>query len=548
MNRTALNAILLSSLSLAACVEAPELGGAEQGAGIGSGDRGNGRAWMGTLADTFAGVSNGRGFSTDLIATTGETFDVVANPAAPGDGTCLTATINGVTQTCAASAFIGKVLPAAGGKWLRIDDARTYASAYTNDPVTGYKLSYGSSANGPWTPYCANSRLAHPLKGELNSNGTINLSRPRLTFSCTEYRVDAATNVVVFDNPLGSGTLGKVAGWGYIAGTSYAWGANHTMLSGAELQALASRAAQADYCYTGGKGTLDGSTLGLGDFVDGNAIPNATGPITTPIATGVPVPWNEAWVETVWARPTHAEFADGGAKDTGVPKCLTKLRWSTFPVGDRCGGRLRDPRIAHPDGIDGVFCDDWTLDWFYANNAGVLATSSKFNDLSLNTWVNSNGDTYTTTIGAVGRGPAMHIVPQVGYSPTPSITGAMLGTIFTPAGAQVIQNNPAYPAAAMPTVHLVSCEKLANPGVGEKITTTSTTVPAAFGNCVEEGLIWSSAPPAALLADLGVSAAVKLYRYYKSTSPRDYLTTTASTAPNGYAGGLLLGYILPPRP
>ena len=212
MNRTVLRGVLLSSLTFAACVDPPDLGDASQGAGIGSGDRGNGRAWMGTLADTFAGTANGRGYSTDLIATTGEAFDVVANPAAPGDGTCLKATINGTLQTCAASAFIGKVLVGTGGKWLRIDDARTYPSAYSSDDVTGYKLSYGSSASGPWTPLCTNGRLAYPLKGELNTNGAINLSRQRLTFACTEYRIDAATNTVVFDNPLGSGTLGKVAG------------------------------------------------------------------------------------------------------------------------------------------------------------------------------------------------------------------------------------------------------------------------------------------------------------------------------------------------
>lgn len=547
MNRTVLRGVLLSSLTFAACVDPPDLGDASQGAGIGSGDRGNGRAWMGTLADTFAGTANGRGYSTDLIATTGEAFDVVANPAAPGDGTCLKATINGTLQTCAASAFIGKVLVGTGGKWLRIDDARTYPSAYSSDDVTGYKLSYGSSASGPWTPLCTNGRLAYPLKGELNTNGAINLSRQRLTFACTEYRIDAATNTVVFDNPLGSGTLGKVAGWGYVAGTSYTWGANHSTISGAELQALASRAAQADYCYTGGKGTLDGSTLGLGDFVDGNAVPNATGPIVSPIATGTPVPWDQVWVEAVWARASHAELSDGSSNDVGVPACLSKLRWSTFPVGDRCNGRLRDPRIAHPDGVNGVYCEDWSLDVVYSSNTGVLVTSSKFNDLSLNTWVNSNGDTYATTIGAVGRGPATHIVPQTGYSPTPSNTAAMLGTILTPAGAQVIQNNPAYPAAAMPTVHLVSCAKTANPGAGEKVTTTSTTVPAGFANCVEEGLIWSAAPPASLLADLGVSAATKLFRYYRSTAPRDYLTTTAATAPNGYGNKLLLGYILPPR-
>lgn len=547
MNRTALNALLVSTLSLAACVDAPELGGAAQGAGIGSGDRGNGRATLGAQADGFAGTANGRGYSTDLVSTTGETFDVVANPVAPGDGTCLKATINGAVQTCAASAFIGKVLVGTGGKWLRIDDARTYASSYSSDDVTGYKLSYGSSASGPWTPFCTNGRLAYPLKGELNTNGAINLSRQRLTFACTEYRIDAATNTVVFDNPLGSGTLGKVAGWGYVAGTSYTWGANHATISGAELQALASRAAQADYCYTGGKGTLDGSTLGLGDFVDGNAVPNATGPIVSPIATGTPVPWDQVWVEAVWARANHAELSDGSSNDVGVPACLSKLRWSTFPIGDRCGGRLRDPRIAHPDGVNGVYCEDWTLDVVYSSNAGVLATSSKFNDLSLNTWINSNGDTYTTTIGAVGRLPATHIVPQLGYSPTPSITGAMLGTILTPAGAQVIQNNPAYPAAAMPTVHLVSCAKLANPGVGEKVTTTNTTVPAGFGNCVEEGLIWSSSPPAAVLTDLGVSAATKLFRYYRSSAPRDYLTTTASVAPAGYSNKVQLGYILPPR-
>lgn len=543
MNRTALNSFLVSSLALAACVEAPELGGAEQGAGIGSGDRGNGRAWLGTLADTFA--ANGRGYSTDLIATTGEAFDVVANPAAPGDGTCLKATINGTLQTCAASAFIGKVLPGAGSKWLRIDDARTYTSAYSGDQVTGYKLSYGSSAAGPWSPFCTNSRLAYPIKGELNTNGAINLSRPRLTFACTEYRIDAATNAVVFDNPLGSGTLAKVAGWGYIAGTSYAWGGNQTTLSGAELQALASRAAQADYCYTGGKGTLDGSVLGLGDFVDGNVVPNATGPFVSPIATGTPVPWNEVWVEAVWARASHSVHSDGSAADAGVPACLSKLRWSTFPIGDRCGDRLLDPRVSHPDGVNGVYCEDWND--FYATNTGVLVTSSRFNDLSLNTWINSNGDTYTTTIGAVGRGPAMHIVPQAGYSPTPSNTAAMLGTILTTAGAQVIQNNPAYPAAAMPTVQLVSCAKTANPGAGEKVTTTAATIPAGYGSCVEEGWIWSAAPPANLLADLGVGAATKLYRYYRSTAPRDYLTTTAATAPNGYGSKLLLGYMLPPR-
>ncbi|MBK7077644.1 MAG: hypothetical protein IPH44_35645 [Myxococcales bacterium] len=547
MNRTFLCGVLLSSLSLVACVEAPELGDAEQGAGIGSGDRGNGRHHLGELADFLPGMPPGRGYSTDLVAVTGETFDVIANPAAPGDGTCLKATIGGQVRTCAAAAFIGKVLPGAGNKWLRIDDARAYTTAYAGHTVAGYRLSYGSSATGPWTSYCANGRLAHPLKGELNTNGAINLSRARLTFACTEYRVDAATNAVVFDNPIGSGTLGKVAGWGYEAGTGYTFGANHTSISGAELQALASRVAQADYCYSGGKGTLDGSVLGLGDYVDGNVVPNPTGPIPTPFVPGMVVSSSEVWVEAVWARPNHSELTDGSANDVGVPVCLSKLRWSTFPIGDRCGTRLRDPRINHADGINGSFCDDFPYDQFYSSGAGLIVSSSKFNDLSLNAWTNSNGDSYTTTIGVVGRGPAWHIAPQAGYSPTPSNTAAMLGTIMTVAGAQVIQNNPAYPAAALPTVTLVSCAKLANPGAGEKITTTSAAIPNGYGNCQTEGLIWSAAPPAALLADLGVTTAPKLFRYYRSTTPRDYLTTTASTAPNGYAGGLLLGYILPPR-
>jgi len=222
------------------------------------------------------------------------------------------------------------------------------------------------------------------------------------------------------------------------------------------LQAC-TRMARADYCATGMPNTLDGTPIHIDDvFTYGPPDPA--------------FPFEAAWPGIAWT--------DRAGIHRPPVVCLSKLRWSTLPLGGNCA-QVPDPRT-NPKAR---FCDDMSS--LEMEQRGALVySSSTFIDAGLYTYRDpSTGRRFTTASlvpDAVGELPIWRIAPpaNVGF-PVPSQPAPSFeATIF---------------AAALPTpipdTNLVKLNSY-HCDDGDLITTTTALDSARCPQIVTEGWVY----------------------------------------------------------
>lgn len=469
------------SLTLVACADEP---GEDYGVMYGPGIRENqGRETLGGLADGYAGVTSGRLFTMSTTTSQG----AVHLGATPSLGTCLRDSSNACRD------FAGATATASDGSTLTIH------GAVVVDP-THYL--YDVSRNG--APLCDPAQadpsalypgLAVATSGGWTKTGLHEYFADRLSWACAS-----------------DGVVAKTIDWGFLPGGSPA----QAGVAWTDHQ-LATRMAHADYCYTGSVHTIDETVIQYYQPDQGPPLP----------------PWSHALPADVAPNTLYAEAAwvPSPNNEDGQVACLSRLRWSTMPVGDQCGGALPDPRL-HAE-LNG-YCEDWTIEYVWTGTGARLFNESEFNALSLWQW-HKNGDHYASGAGFFGGVRTTETVRPPGAGPAyTTIASDRLGTMLTVDGKATWLAR--YPGASF--VKLQTAKHATN---GDWITTIASAMPNGYGAARDEGFLFASVPNAANRPSTAVFTA--LYRY-KATAGGDFLTTTTSPAPNGYANPVLLGYLV----
>ena len=279
-----------------------------------------------------------------------------------------------------AKSFIGTTLSATGdGATL----AMRIVDAIAPDATSArwrYALEQWDPATQAWAPACAEPTPIVPaavaptparavvVPGVWRADGSYAVVGGAVTFACQ------------------TGVVGKCVGWGY--GPSAQWPVKTvsgvpTTASAGDLLVACTRMAHADYCATGAANTLDGTPIQIDD-------------VFHPYAPTPGFPFEAAWRGQV--TPTSGAVAL-------TPVCLSKLRWSTLPLGGGCPLTLPDPRV---DG-KAAFCDDLSAEALEQRGA-LLYSSSAYLDAGLYAHVDPSTGAALTTASLV---PGLDHVPEL---------------------------------------------------------------------------------------------------------------------------------------
>lgn len=268
-------------------------------------------------------------------------------------------------------------------------------------------------AYGKWGPACDEPPLVLPallpidtpvraiaIPGGFSIDGGYYTTGSRVTFACR------------------TGVIAKCDAWGYGASAA----APTATVSAADMLQACSRMARADYCATGGPNTLDGTPIHIDDAFH-----------PTSVVKGYA--FEAAWPGVASSSPRL---------ETRSPVvCLSKLRWSTLPLGGDCPLQVPDPRV----NAKGRFCDDLSLKQLGAMGA-LTFSSSSYIDAGLYTYTDPTTDLRLTTSKLwpqpQNQPPVWQITPPAGVIfPVPSqpapqfeatIFAQKLPTGFTPTG------------------------------------------------------------------------------------------------------------------
>jgi hypothetical protein len=213
----------------------------------------------------------------------------------------------------------------------------------------------------------------------------------------------------------------KCVGWKYpptavFAGTTMAGSSQQTL--GEDMLLACTRMARADYCANATPHTLDGTKIRMYDIYQVHPHVEQPG-----------FYFEAAWRGT--ASPSDPGFPNAPAYPA---LCLSKLRWSTLPLGGECAG-LPDPRVDR----HARFCEEYSEAELEQQGA-LIYNDSPFYDVGLYSWTESSGKGWFTTSGFVlpsaRTGGALELRP--GFTPPSSLRLAQTdptfeGTLFNPA-------------------------------------------------------------------------------------------------------------------
>ena len=519
--------VFLAPLVVTACVDAPDLGDGAQSItpsiGPGSGGRENGRHKLGLLADAQPGAVSGQYFSV-----TPSGYKVIRSSNA---GPCLAPS---AASACGASVNGAIFYDANNVARLQINATVSFTGG-VGQPMTGYLVKYNQNWNNggavSWVTYCKDDRLAYPLDETVMRDGTFAASG--LSFACSEYD-QTGVKPTTAAGLTGNGVVAKVMSWGFLPDFVSYQSMGGFQITGEGLFQRMVSATTADYCGNGGTHTIDATQIEPMDLVPGNVGPDATGQLD-------PAPLQNF---TITPEAASSTMQLEGFWSGKAPLCLSKLRWSTLPVGDRCtasGQVLHDPRIVPAGGGGSVYCEDYTSLTAVAASGAMVAVNSRYNDAGLWRWKNpTTFDHYTTTLGSyTGPSRTDSVAPAAGYDT--STTPLYLGAVLTSAGKAAFE--AAYPTNGGTLVELKSCKKN-----NDWITTAPSAfaVPAGYASCKTEGYLWSTSAQPGPLVTATLGWTMQSLYLYKKTSGADYLTTTAATAPAGYTSVATLGTVVMP--
>jgi hypothetical protein len=315
--------------------------------------------------------------------------------------------------------FIGMKLLATDGTvsfYMRIADVVNSAAPYE---TWLYALEQWDFAHALWVPACAEPLqlippttppsappLAIAIPGTWTRDGLYTYDTNKVSFACR------------------TGVVAKCNGWGFAP--SLQWptvteNGNPTAGRGPDLLQACTRMARADFCALGVPNTLDGTPIHLDDIY------------TQP-------PPDPAYAfEAAW--PGIAVMATPLISRPPPPQrppaiCLSKLRWSTLPLGGGCT-LLPDPRVDPK----GTFCEDMPPKDMEAKGA-LTYSASTYIDAGLYTYVENSSGTRLTTSNllpqVVGQLPAWQIPPPPGVvfpipgAPLPKFEATIFSTTLPP--------------------------------------------------------------------------------------------------------------------
>jgi hypothetical protein len=349
--------------------------------------------------------------------------------------------------------------------------------------VWQYAIERQDRATGAWSPACAEPAPIVPpavpprspprafaMNGIWNSDGLYNVNADAATFACE------------------TGAIGKCIGWGYsptATPPTVTENGQPTKVTGPDMLQACTRMARADYCAAGVPSTLEGTPIKYDDIFHS---PRDTSGYF----------FEAAWRGVAWT---------GGAPQRPMPICLSKLRWSTLPVGGGCGLPLPDPRSE----IKGKFCEDLTPVQLEQMGALVYSWSSVL-DAGLYTYSDRlSGNRLTTAHllpGPVGTPPAWSKIPKpAGVSfPAPGQSARLEATIFSP------DLPPGVSASGLVVLSSYRC--------GNDLMTTTSPPPAGCTKIADEGYVY---PPNA-------AGHTALRRWIDATGHRSITTALAPSS------------------
>lgn len=306
-------------------------------------------------------------------------------------GAPVTVTDNGLLSngTISGKGFRGARLTAIGNGVTYRMQIRDVIPPVAPDRQWQYVLDQLDPATGLYVPACDEPTPIVPLQdppespirayampGTWSAAGGFFPSSTSVTFACK------------------TGVVGKCVTWGF--GADRPWPAQTirgvaSTADAYDMLQSCTRMARADYCATGLPNTLDGTPIR----------------IDTPFAQMTPDP--QFPFEAAWT-------GEAAIRGRFVPRnvvCLSKLRWSTLPLGGTCPLTIPDPRL---DG-KGTFCEDMSLTTMEERGAHVYS-SSMFLDAGLYTYRDPNTRAQLTTSslvpGKAGSLPTWTIQPPAG--------------------------------------------------------------------------------------------------------------------------------------
>lgn len=284
-----------------------------------------------------------------------------------------------------------------------------------------------------------------------------------------------------------TGVAAKCDGWGYpvtaVPPTVTVLGLA-TSATGADMMQACTRMARADYCALGMPNTIDGTPIHIDDVFT-----------SQPPVAGYP--FEAAWPGVAFDR------AHGLQRPPVV--CLSKLRWSTLPLGGDCP-LLPDPRT----NAKGQFCEDLSPLTLELRGALVFS-SSAYIDAGLYTYTDPTTSTRLTTASllpqAVGQLPAWQIPAPAGV-PFPVAGEAVQfeATVLAPTLPAVI------PATGL--VQLISYRC-----ASDLLTTTTQPADPSCQPIAVEGYVY---PP-------NTAGRAPLRRWHSPTTQHAYTTAAAAS-------------------
>jgi hypothetical protein len=332
-----------------------------------------------------------------------------------------------------------------------------------------------------WEPACdAPLELVPPVEPQFNPPRAV--AMPGLWFGPFYW---VQSSFVTF--ACKTGVVAKCDGWGFPVTKVWPNVTKHgltTFATGADLMQACSRMGRADYCAAGMPNTLDGTPIQIDNVFTG-------------------LQSHEGFTfEAAWA---------GKAINDRVPQplqaiCLTKLRWSTMPLGGNCPLVLPDPRVD----AKGKFCEDISpID--LERKGALLYSSSSYMDAGLYTYTDPDTKLRLTTASLLprvqGELPEWQIAPPA--------------DVHFPVAGQPVRFEATIFARALPvSIPDVNLAKLFSYRCDNDLITTTTAVTDQGCNQIAmEGHVY---PP-------GTAGRAPLRRWYNPSIKHSYTTAISPT-------------------
>ena len=382
--------------------------------------------------------------------------------------------------------FVGLVFQGGGvdrGKAEATPGTMRIADVFSPDQTGGgwqYALE-DQDDSGAWVPACAvptpivpgdpvsSPPRAIAMNGVWEADGLYHVDADNVSFACE------------------TGAVAKCAAWGYPVTATPPSVTEHglpTTVTGADMAQACSRMARADFCNAGVSNTLEGTPIAYDEI------------FRTPPETPA------YFFEAAWRG---VALRTGQPPQQPVPICLSKLRWSTLPLGGGCGVQLPDPRTD----AKGAFCENLTPQQLEQMGA-LVYSSSAFLDAGLYSYTVASSHTQLTTASLVpdviGQPPRWKVPPppQLIF-PAPGEAVRFEATIFAP------QLPSSVPQAGLMMLSSYLCSS--------DIITTTSAPPAGCTKIADEGKVYAPNTP----------GHTPLRRWTDGTGRHSYTTATAPT-------------------